>query len=50
MFMKNISNYDEYGDDSVSITDTEHYDKDNINANDSLSKLKDIKLKSINAS
>ena len=50
MFMKNISHYDEYDDDSANITDTEHYDKDNINANDSLSKLKDRKLKSINAS
>ena len=40
--------YDDYDDDSVNVTVTEHFDRDKLNANESLSKLKDIKLKHIN--
>ena len=41
--------YDDYDDDPVNVTVTEHSGRDNINVNDSLSNLyKDIKLKRIN--
>ena len=42
--MKNISHYDDYDDDSVNVTVTEHSGRCSINANDSLSKLKAIKV------
>ena len=42
--------YDDYDDDSVNFTVTEHSSRDKVNANKSLSKCKDIKLKIINAS
>ena len=40
--------YDDYDDDSVKVTVTEHSSKGNVNVNESLSNLKDIKLKNIN--
>ena len=40
--------YDDYDDDSVNVTVTEHSSMDKVNSNESLSKLKDIKLKNIN--
>ena len=40
----------DYDDDSVNVTVTDHSSRDKVNANESLSKLKDIKLKNISAS
>ena len=40
--------YNDYNDDSVNVTVTEHSSRDKVNANERLSKLKDIKLKNIN--
>ena len=40
--------YNDYNDDFVNVTLTEHSSRDKVNANESLSKLKDIKLKNIN--
>ena len=40
--------YDDYDDDFVKVTVTEHSSKGNVNVNENLSKLKDIKLKNIN--
>ena len=40
--------YGDYDDDSVNVTVPEHFDRNKLNANESLSKLKDIKLKNIN--
>ena len=34
--------YDDYDDDSVNVTVTDHSSKDNVNANESFSKLKDM--------
>ena len=39
--------YDDYEDNSVNVTVTEHSDRDSINANGSLNKLEDIKLKNV---
>ena len=38
-------NYDDYDDDSVNFTVTENSSRDKVNANECLSKLKDLKLK-----
>ena len=40
--------YDDCDDNSAYVTVTEHSSRDKVNANESLSKLKDIKLKNIN--
>ena len=40
---------DGYDDDFVNVTVTEHSSRDKVNANQSLSKLKNTKLKNINA-
>ena len=40
--------FDDYDDDFLNVTVTEHSSRENVNANESLSKLKDIKLKNIN--
>ena len=40
--------YDAYDDDSVNVTVTEHSSRNKVNVNESLSKLKEIKLKNIN--
>ena len=40
--------YDAYDDDSINITFIEHSNRNKVNANESLSKLKEIKLKNIN--
>ena len=40
--------YENYDDDSVNVLVTERSSRDKMNANESLSKLKDIKLKNIN--
>ena len=42
--------YENYDDDSVNVLVTERSSRDKMNANESLSKLKDIKLKNINTS
>ena len=41
--------YDDYDDDFVNIAVTEHCSRDKVNANESLSKLKDIHLKTLTA-
>ena len=40
--------YDDYDDDSINVTVTEYSSRDKVNTNESLSRLKDIKLKNIN--
>ena len=40
--------YDDYDDNFVNITVNEHSSRANVNANESLNKLKDIKLKNVN--
>ena len=42
--------YDDYDDDSINVTVTEHSSRENVNANESLTNLKDIKLKILTAS
>ena len=41
-------NYDDYDDNSINITVTEYSSTDKVYANESLSKLNNIKLKNIN--
>ena len=48
--MKTDDSYDDYDDNSVNVTVTEHSSRGNVNDNESLSKLKDIKLKILTAS
>ena len=50
MLMKIDNSYDDYDDNSVNVTVTEHPSRDNVNDNESLSKLNDIKLKILTAS
>ena len=40
--------YDDYDNEPVKVTVTEHSNRDKVNANESLSKLKDMKLKNVN--
>ena len=41
-------NYDDYDDDSVNFTATEYSSRHKVNASESLTKFKDLKLKNIN--